>query len=134
MAYWQPVPGHAVPGEVEPQGYSRCWLPPAAAYSHSASLGRNPPSQMQKAYASCHVTQLIGRFSWLAAVFVQVAKLVLGSHTALDRLPSVGATLPLSDVTHPVSYMVAASGGAPTFTSPRPPLRWVCLPDPIGGV
>jgi hypothetical protein len=55
-----------------PHGYSRCWLPPAAAYSHSASLGKNPPSQMQKAYDSYQVTQLIGRFSWLPAGSVHV--------------------------------------------------------------
>ena len=67
------VPGHVVPGVVLPHGYSRCWLPPAAAYSHSASLGRKPPSQMQNAYASYQFTQLIGRFSWLPAVAVHVA-------------------------------------------------------------
>src|SRR5271154_6080857 len=65
MAYWQPVPGQAVPGAVEPHGYTSCSLPPAAGYSHSASLGRKPPSQMQNAYASYQFTQLIGRFSWL---------------------------------------------------------------------
>src|ERR1035441_4051543 len=71
MAYWQPVPGQAVPGAVLPHGYSFSWLPPAAAYSHSASLGRNPPSQMQNAADSHQFTQLIGRFSCVLAVFVQ---------------------------------------------------------------
>src|SRR5579872_1004000 len=103
MAYWQPVPGHAVPSAAVPHGYSRCWLPPAAAYSHSASLGRKPPSQMQKAYASCHVTQLIGKFSWPEGEGVHVAK---GGTPAGDphaRFAFVGAILPLSDVTHPGS-------------------------------
>src|SRR5271167_2270053 len=80
MAYW-----FAVPGAVDPHGYSRCWLPPAAAYSHSASLGRNPPSQMQNAYASYQVTQFIGRFSFPAAVPVHVVE---APHD--DRLPLVG--------------------------------------------
>src|SRR5579863_3702648 len=100
MAYWQPVPGHAVPGEVEPQGYSRCWLPPAAAYAHSASLGRNPPSQMQKAYASCQVRQLIGRFSCEPAVAVHVEK---GGRQS--RFESVGAMLASSDACHPGSKL-----------------------------
>src|ERR1039458_7630350 len=98
MAYWQPVPGHAVPGAVLPHGYSFSWLPPAAAYSHSASLGRNPPSQMQNAADSHQFTQLIGRFSCVLAVFVQVS--YPDWHA---RLPFVGAMLLLSDVTQPVS-------------------------------
>ena len=51
-------------GSAEPHGYSRCSSPPAAAYSHSASLGRKPPSQMQNAYASYQSTQLIGNVSF----------------------------------------------------------------------
>jgi hypothetical protein len=86
-----------VPGAVEPHGYSRCWLPPAAAYSHSASLGKNPPSQMQKAYASYQFTQVIGRFSWLPNVLVHV------DGEQEPRFVSVGAMLLLSEVRHPVS-------------------------------
>src|ERR1019366_9569536 len=98
MAYWQPVPGHAVPSAVLPHGYSFSWLPPAAAYSHSASLGRKPPSQMQNAADSYQFTQLIGRFSRLLADVVPV------SHCDLHaRLPLVGEMLPLSDVAQPGS-------------------------------
>src|ERR1700689_3531654 len=99
MVYWL-----LVPGSVEPHGYSRCRLPAAAAYSHSASLGRKPPSQMQKAYASYQVTQLIGRFSRLPAALVQIPD----PQTAM-RLVSVGATLLSSDVSHPGSYGLPAS-------------------------
>src|SRR5580704_15894982 len=100
MAYWL-----AVPGSVKPHGYSRCWLPPAAAYSHSASLGRKPPSQMQNAYASNQFTQLIGSRSLLPAdgVHVAYAWALVGSHTASDRLLLVGAMSPLSVTTQPGS-------------------------------
>src|ERR1019366_4678527 len=124
MAYWQPVPGHAVPGAVLPHGYSRSWLPPAAAYSHSASLGKNPPSQMQNAYDSHQFTQFIGRFSLLLADVVHVAK--LASHA---RLVFVGAMLLSSAVTPPVSYVPVS----PLLASPWPPFRCVCLPEPADG-
>src|SRR5580658_3350719 len=110
-----------------PHGYSRCSLPPAAAYSHSVSLGRNPPSQMQKAYASHQFTQLIGRFSWLPAVFVQISN---GGLQA--RLAFVGAMLLSSLATHPGSYVTPAS--PPTFTRPCPPFKYVCLPEPPAGI
>jgi hypothetical protein len=38
-------------------------LPPDAAQFHSASVGKRPPSQMQKAKAWNQLTQLIGRLS-----------------------------------------------------------------------
>ena len=47
--------------------------PPDAASSHSASVGRNPPSQMQNAYASYHVTQLIAFCSFVPIDGVHVA-------------------------------------------------------------
>src|SRR5580700_9553828 len=119
MAYPLPVPGAAVP-----HGYSRCWLPPAAVYSHSDSLGRNPPSQMQNAYASYQSMQLIGRFSRLPTEFVHV--LSAGPHA---RLVLVGAMLPLSDVTQPVSKLP----GLTLFPSPWPPFRCACLPEPATG-
>src|SRR5580692_8769239 len=108
MAYWL-----AVPGSVEPHGYSRCWLPPAAAYPHSASLGRNPPSQMQNAYASCQVTQSIGKFSWVLTAVVHVASVssVVPSQASI-RFISVGAILALSDATQPGSYAGPASSGS----------------------
>src|SRR5580698_6082141 len=90
-----------VPGSADPQGYSRCWLPPAAAYSHSASLGRNPPSQIQNAYASYQVSQLSGRFSPSLAEGVHVAK--LGSSQPVTRSAVVGATLLSSDAIQPRS-------------------------------
>src|SRR5271165_3421674 len=98
MAYWPSVPGPLVQGGAEPQGNSLCWLPPAAAYSHSASLGRKPPSQMQKAYASHQFSQLIGRFSWLPADSVNVE---LGPQER--RLVLVGQTLASSVASQPVS-------------------------------
>src|SRR5580698_5512518 len=94
MAYWL-----AVPGAAEPHGYSRCWLPPTAAYSHSASLGRKPPSQMQKAYASYQFTQLIGRFSFAPAEGVHV------SSDSQVKLGSIGPMLPSSVAFQPGSYI-----------------------------
>src|SRR5215470_15554438 len=114
-------------GSVEPHGYWRCSLPPAAAYCHSTSLGRKPPSQMQNAYASHQFTQLTGRFSLAPGAFVQVWKIELQA-----RFAFVGATLALSAVDHPVSYVVPEE--LPLSTSPRPPLRCPCLPEPAGGV
>src|SRR5450631_2600188 len=93
-----------VPGSVQPHGYCRCWLPPAAAYSRSDSLGRNPPSQMQNAYDSHHVTQLMGSFSLVPADAVHVAS--FGAHA---KLASVGATWASSDVTQPISDWAPAS-------------------------
>src|SRR5580658_10010580 len=87
-----------------PHGYSSCSLPPAAAYSHSDSLGRNPPSQMQKAYASCHMTQLIGRFSCPPDVGVQVAKsFPLSLLQTVVRFASVGEIFVSSAAAHPGS-------------------------------
>lgn len=43
-------------GDVAPQGKRRLSSPARAAYSHSASVGSRPPSQMQKAYASYQLT------------------------------------------------------------------------------
>src|SRR5580692_1192711 len=104
MAYSLPVPG-----AIAPHGYSRCWLPPAAAYSHSASLGRNPPSQMQNAYASYQFTQLIGRFSFSPTEVVHVENAGWGGSESQARLPLVGATLSSSDATHPVSCVAPPS-------------------------
>src|SRR5271165_1588731 len=103
MAYWL-----LAPGSVAPHGYSRCWLPPAAAYSHSASLGRNPPSQMQNAYASHQFTKFTGRF-------------------ALPLDGALGAMLPSSAVAQP--------GSKPPLVAfkPLPPFKCVCLPDPAAG-
>src|ERR1035438_1634755 len=97
MAYW-----FVVPGGVSPHGYGRCWLPPAAAYSHSASLGRKPPSQMQNAYDSHQLTQLIGRFSLAPAEAVHVWSMA-ASASAQARLAFVGATLLSSAASHPGS-------------------------------
>jgi hypothetical protein len=47
-------------GSADPHGYFRSSLPPAAAYSHSASVGNQPPSQAQNADASYQVTPFIG--------------------------------------------------------------------------
>src|ERR1700689_3724488 len=95
--YWFVAPGAAVP-----HGYSCCSAPPAPAYSHSASLGRKPPSQMQKAYASNQFSQTMGSFSLTPGIVVHVA--FLGSHS---RFVSVGATLALSAVTQPGSKPTA---------------------------
>src|SRR6185295_8576809 len=54
-------------GAENPVGYKRPAAPPAAANSHSASVGRRPPSQMQNASASYQVTQAMGLFSVLAS-------------------------------------------------------------------
>ena len=48
-------------------------VPQAAAYSHSASVGRRPPSQTQNANAWNQVTQLRAYASLLPGVSVQVA-------------------------------------------------------------
>src|SRR5690349_14662688 len=44
-------------GVEKPVGYGRPAVPPAAAYSHSPSVGKRPLSQMQNASASYHVTR-----------------------------------------------------------------------------
>src|SRR5262249_27121966 len=122
MAYW-----FIVPGAVIPHGYCRCSLPPAAAYSHSASLGRKPPSQMQNAYASYQFTQLIGRFS---------------------RPPVADASEPGGPASkHPPPVTWNCAGGAsakslfpgpppppPAVAVSPPPLRYACLPDPAAGI
>src|SRR5271165_3924941 len=98
MAYWL-----LAPGSVAPHGYSRCWSPPAAAYSHSASLGRNPPSQMQNAYASYQFTHAMGRFSCGPATGVHVDHVSNPLSGVHARLTSLGATLTSSDATQPSS-------------------------------
>src|SRR5258708_1095313 len=107
MAYW-----FAVPGAVDPQGYSRSGSPPAAAYSHSASLGRNPPSQMQKAYASYQFKQSMGRPSWLPGVLVHVEL-----YPQNWRFASFAPISALSDASQPVSLPAPAGGvnRAPRF-------------------
>src|SRR6185369_948029 len=55
-----------------------CSPPPDAAYSHSASVGRRPPSQAQNANASYQLTQFIGMRSFVPAGF-QVAESVAQS-------------------------------------------------------
>src|SRR5262245_3234456 len=45
-----------------PHGYGRFWAPPAAAYSHSASVGKRPPSQAQNAKATNQLKHSIGWF------------------------------------------------------------------------
>src|SRR5580765_6537428 len=64
-------------------GYARCSLPPLAAKFHSASVGRNPSSQMQNAIASYQLTQFCGLFSLSPAASVHVW--YFGSHLTLDR-------------------------------------------------
>jgi hypothetical protein len=136
IAYW-----FSVMSLLEPHGELFCRLPPAAAYSSSASLGRKPPSQMQNAYASYHVTQLIGRFSLLAADAVHVAGktgYVPGAHTRFrPRLTFVGSTYVVlfHVASHPVSYITAppSSSSVALFKSPFPPFKCVCLPDPSVG-
>src|ERR1700689_4729114 len=104
MAYSQPVRGQTVPGPVEPHGYSRCWLPPAAAYSHSASLGKNPPSQMQNAYAAYQFTQLMGRFSCDPGEVVHVVGLSSASGTQVTARSSVDSMMfASSEATQPDS-------------------------------
>src|SRR5450755_1778125 len=48
---------------VLPQGYARSSEPPSAAYSHSASVGKRPPSHAQNANASNQLTQFMGSVS-----------------------------------------------------------------------
>ena len=60
-------------GALLPHGYTRCAAPPAAANSHSASVGSRPPSHTQNAKASYQFTQLIGSFSMLPTVSDHVA-------------------------------------------------------------
>ena len=56
-----------------PHGNLRSSAPATAAYSHSASLGRKPPSQMQNAASSYQFSQLMGRFSLAPGALVHVA-------------------------------------------------------------
>jgi hypothetical protein len=49
-------------------GYARCSLPPTEANSHSASVGKYPPSQMQNAIASYQLTQFIALSSLAPAL------------------------------------------------------------------
>src|SRR5580658_3028528 len=95
----------AVPGSVAPHGYSRCSFPPAAAYSHSAALGKKPRSQIQNAYASYQFTQSIGRFSCVPAMGVQVLNGGPGQNDPPTpaRLVSVGVMWTSSGATHPGS-------------------------------
>src|SRR5580692_10986691 len=95
----------AVPGGAAPQAYSSCWLPPAA-YSHSAWLGKKPPSQMQNAYASAQFTQLIGRFSLPPIALVHVGYGSLPPQPVV-RFAVVGSRFALSDATQPGSYVSA---------------------------
>src|SRR5512138_3653189 len=74
-----------LPGEVSPHGNLRCSLPPAAAYTYSASLARKPPSQMQKAYASYQLMQFMGNFSLLPTSPVQVAVPFWHCRESFDR-------------------------------------------------
>src|SRR5579864_2199666 len=83
---------------------------------------------MQKAYASYHVVQLIGRFSWVPGVLVHV---LYPLQPVSARLASVGATLVLSDVSQPVSYTTPPSYAA--SISPWPLFKWECFPEPAGG-
>src|SRR5512137_1463223 len=46
-----------------PHGYFSPSLPPRAAYSHSASVGRRPPAHLQYATASAQVTVWTGSSS-----------------------------------------------------------------------
>jgi hypothetical protein len=58
---------------------------------------------MQNAYASGHVTQLMGRLSWAPGDAVQVASGSDESKPHAVRLASLGATYASSVVTQPVS-------------------------------
>ena len=60
------------PGALVPHGYIRCSSPPAIAYFHSASVGRNPPSQMQNAYDSYQLVHVIGSISFSPGSSVQL--------------------------------------------------------------
>src|SRR5580698_2203107 len=91
-----------------PQGNSRCSSPPAAMNSHSASLGRNPPSQVQKAYASYQFTQFTGRSSFPPAADVHVDP----PRSSQVRLVSVGAICPSSEATQPGSKETPPSSRA----------------------
>src|ERR1039457_4650782 len=99
-----------VGGSVLPHGNTRCWHPAAVANSNSFSLGRNPPSQMQKAYASGQLTQFMGRFSFWPGALVQVAN--CGSQA---RLPEVRL------LSSPESHPGSNKPGEPLSWSPRPP-------------
>jgi hypothetical protein len=85
---------------------------------------------MQNAYASYQFTQLMGRFSLLAAVAVHVLAGLAGLHE--PRLASVGSmsvVLFQSVASQPVSYPPPG----PLFTSPIPPFKYAWMPDPDGG-
>jgi hypothetical protein len=72
---------------------------------------------MQKAYASYQVTQLIGRFSWLAGRGVHVLEFKVLKWLNEPRLASVGSTsvaLFQFAASQPVSYVP----GLALFSSP----------------
>src|SRR5258708_17102314 len=86
---------------------------------------------MQNAYASYQVMQLMGRFSWVVGVVVQVG---LGKQE-VRRLPSHV----LSDVERFVFHAVCHPGSAepasvPTARRPASARRYACLPDPAEGI
>src|ERR1041384_7251131 len=105
---------------MEPQGYWRCSSPPAAAKRHSASLGKKPPSQMQKAYDSHQFKHAIGKSSFSPASSVQVPYLLHLSavfHCAAELAP-LGMRV----------FQAASQPGSnepdmPLSARPLPPLR-----------
>src|ERR1700723_140214 len=114
IAYWLPIPG-----EAPPHGYSRCSMPPAAAYSHSASLGRKPPSQIQNAYASHQLMQSMGRCSFSPSDAVQVT----GTQGARLVFQVFSASVPVAmfEFQSRASQPRSCSLGSPLFVSPSPP-------------
>src|SRR5689334_19996262 len=69
---WQSKLASVASGAADPQGNWRFSVPPAAAYSHSASVGSRPPSHAQKANATNQLRQLMGRSSLGPGSLVQV--------------------------------------------------------------
>ena len=100
-----------------PHGYSRLSAPPAAASSHSASMGSVPPSQMQNANASYQLAQVMGRPSFVPGTSV---------HVGGSLVPSLHARSRRND---------AWSAGKNAFQLASHPLFGTrgCAPAPAGG-
>src|SRR3569832_2867906 len=86
-------------------GNSLCSLPPTAASSHSASVGRRPPSQILNACASAQLTWTLGKSSFAPTPSVHVEEELWRAARSARCADVVGKRSAVHTFCHPWSWL-----------------------------